>query len=128
MYTQKVACNEKLERNKKIEPPPARARWWSSFVIKINSISKFVQTNYTNPVVCVARLSVCGKQKKTTSEILVIKINRSGERRRRAGRRLVGRRVGGPPSPPLLHTYTCYSASTLPPRDLSLFFVSRFAS
>lgn len=74
------------------------------FVIKINSISESVQTNYTNVGVCVGWPSVCGKQKKTTSEILVIKINRSGERRRRAGRRLVGRQ---PPSstanPP--HTY-----------------------
>lgn len=69
------------------------------FVTKINSISKLVQTNYTNLFVCVTKLSVCGKQKKTTSEILVIKINRSGEREGAGCGAPTGRlRPGGPPS------------------------------
>ncbi|GBP33541.1 hypothetical protein EVAR_28696_1 [Eumeta japonica] len=75
------------------------------FVIKINSISKLVQTNYTTVPVCVP-VVLCAGNKKTASEILAIKINRSGEKAPRGattGRAGVGGGRATPPRPRAVH-------------------------
>lgn len=103
----------------KTQPAPVPRRL-CRFVIKINSISKFVQTNYTILFVCVARLSVCGKQKKNHERNSCNK-NQS-ERREKAPRGAPTGRASGPPPTASLHTYTRYNAPTLP-ADLAHIFV-----